>query len=143
MKVLSSIGVRRAVLTLGGAIAILGSGAPSALAATFTFSTGGPDGKMALASRPSSSGKAEIEAADDFVLGAQTSVTHVTFTGLLPNSGSVQDVNVEIYRVFPLDSNTTRAPRVPTRVNSPSDIDLQSRDTAHGQASYTVQVIRS
>src|SRR5450755_200269 len=143
MKVLSSIGVRRAVLTLGGAIAILGSGAPSALATTFTFSTGSPDGKMALASRPSSSGKAEIEAADDFVLGAQTSVTHATFTGLLPNSGSVQDVNVEIYSVFPLDSNATRVPRVPTRVNSPSDVDFQSRDTAHVQASYTVQVIRS
>jgi hypothetical protein len=97
---------------------------------------------MAMASRPGSSGKPEIEAADDFVLTAQTTITHATFTGLLPGSGSVQAVNVEIYRVFPLDSNTARVPRVPTRVNSPSDVDFQERDSAtHGQLSYSLQVV--
>jgi hypothetical protein len=85
---------------------------------------------MAMASRPDSPGKPEIEAADDFVLTATTAITHATFVGLMPTSGSVQDVVLEIYRVFPLDSNTTRTITVPTRVNSPSDVDFQSRDAA-------------
>jgi hypothetical protein len=113
---------------------------PSAAAATFAFSTGNPDGRMAMASRPDSPGKPEIEAADDFVLSAATAITHATFTGLLPSSGSVQAIDLEIYRVFPLDSNTTRIPLVPTRVNSPSDVDFQERDSTQGQLSYSVQV---
>jgi hypothetical protein len=119
-------------------------GSAAAQAATFAFSTGSPDGKIAMASRPDSSNKPEIEAADDFVLSAQTAITHATFTGLLPTSGSVQDVTVEIYRVFPFDSSTSRTPLVPTRANSPSDFDFQSRDSnSHGQLSYSVQVLNS
>lgn len=111
-------------------------------AANFVFSTGNPDGRMAMASRPDSSGKPEIEAADDFVLSAQTAITHATFTGLLPRSGSVQAIDLEIYRVFPLDSNTARTPPVPTRVNSPSDVDLQSRSSsAAGQLKYSQIVL--
>lgn len=113
----------------------------SAGAENFTFSSGNPDGKIALASRPASSGKPEIEAADDFVLTAPTAITHATFTGLLPASGSVQAVVVEIYNVFPVESNTARVPAVPTRVNSPSDVDFQSRESTHGQLSYTVGVL--
>jgi hypothetical protein len=134
--------------TAGTAIAVIATvgallltNAAAAGAASFTFSSGNPDGKMAMASRPDSSGKPEIEAADDFVLGAQTTITHATFTGLLPTSGSVQGLDVEIYRVFPLDSNTTRTPRVPTRTNSPSDVDFQARDTSHRQLSYAVQTL--
>jgi hypothetical protein len=113
-------------------------------AATFTFSSGAPDGKMALASRPASSGKTEIEAADDFVLTSQTAITHATFTGLMPTSGSAQRLVLEIYRVFPLDSNATRTITVPTRVNSPSDVDFQSRDTSvHGQLRVSQSVISS
>ena len=108
---------------------------PSAAgAAVFAFSTGNPDGKMAMATRPDSSGKPEIEAGDDFVLTAQTAITHATFIGLLPKSGSVQSVTLEIYRVFPLDSNTTRTPRVPTRVNSPSDVGFPVSELWPGQA---------
>lgn len=103
--------------------------AGAAPVAPFLFSTGTPDGKMAMASRPASPGAVEIEAADDFVLTAPTAITHASFTGLLTGSGGVQDVSLEIYRVFPLDSNTARTPQVPTRVNSPSDVDFQSRDT--------------
>jgi hypothetical protein len=115
---------------------------PAASAAVFTFSTGNPDGKMAMASRPDSSGKPEIEAADDFVLTDQTAITHATFIGLLPRSGSVQGLTLEIYRVFPLDSNTTRTPQVPTRVNSPSDVDFQSRSSGQGkQLSYSTTVL--
>jgi hypothetical protein len=132
--------VLRLFAVVGG---LMLANAASAGAAGFTFSTGNPDGKMAVASRPDSSGKPEIEAADDFVLSAETAITHATFTGLLPRSGSIQDVVVEIYRVFPFDSNTSRTPRVPTRTNSPSDVDFQSRDAASRQLSYSVGTLNS
>jgi len=132
----------RVALLAGALFSISLFGSVAAQATTFAFSTGSPDGKMAMASRPDSGGKPEIEAADDFVLSAQTAITHATFAGLLPGPGSVQDVTVEIYRVFPFDSNTSRTPVVPTRVNSPSDVDFQSRDSnSHGQLSYSVQVL--
>lgn len=126
------------------AAAIVAYSPSTAGAAGFTFSTGNPDGKMAMATRPDSPGKPEIEAADDFVLTAQTAITHASFIGLLPRSGSVQAITLEIYRVFPLDSNTTRTPRVPTRVNSPSDVDFQSRSSGPGeQLSYRTAVLAS
>ena len=68
------------------------------------ISTGDSDGKMAMASRPSSAGKIEIEAADDFILTSSSKITSATFTGILPTGGSLLDitgVRVEIYRVFP------------------------------------------
>jgi hypothetical protein len=113
-----------------------------AAATPFLFSTGDPDGKMATASRPASAGKFEIESADDFVLTQPTSITNATFTGLLTGGATVADigqVRVEIYRVFPKDSNVARtsgAPtfstsQVPTRVNSPSDVEFDDRDTAN------------
>jgi hypothetical protein len=110
-----------------GLSASAGAAAPPA-PTPFLFSTGNPDGAMAMASRPDSPGVTEIEAADDFVLTDDTTITHATFTGLLPTGASVQDVVLEVYRVFPLDSDATRTPVVPTRVNSPSDVDLQARD---------------
>jgi hypothetical protein len=82
---------------------------------------------MAMASRPSSAGTIEIEAADDFVLTANTSITSATFTGLLPASSllsDVTDVRVEIYRVFPKDSTFPPDGVVPTRTNSPSDTEV-------------------
>jgi hypothetical protein len=134
---------RHVAVTASVLLAAVVLGCPSvAGAAVFSFSSGNPDGKMAMASRPDSSGKPEIEAADDFVLSAQTAITHATFTGLLPKSGSVQAVDLEIYRVFPLDSNAARTPRVPTRVNSPSDVDFQSRSSAsRGQLSWSTSVL--
>src|SRR6266480_5517338 len=111
---------------------IIGGYAVAAIPASadpFLFNTGNPDGKMATASRPST-GASEIESADDFALTSQTQITGATFTGLLPTGSplsSVNGVTVEIYRVFPLDSNTVRIPSVPTRVNSPSDVALTSR----------------
>lgn len=133
----------RAALAVTALVLAATAGMPSAANAdVFSFSTGNPDGKMAMASRPDSAGKPEIEAADDFVLTAPTAITHVTFTGIMPASAGVQSVNLEIYRVFPLDSNTSRTPRVPTRVGSPSDVALQSRSssssTSELQSSMTV-----
>jgi PEP-CTERM motif len=104
---------------------------PAAADTPFFFSTGGPDNLMATASRPASTGKIEIESADDFVLAKTTSISSATFIGLLSGGATlanVGDVRVEIYRVFPNDSDTTRTPNVPTRVNSPSDNALDDRD---------------
>jgi hypothetical protein len=115
-----------------------------AAADPFFFSTGAPDEKMATATRPSTSGKFEIESADDFVLTTTTSITSATFTGLLTGNMSVGEVRVEIYRVFPNDSDVGRTsgpptfstPQVPTRVNSPSDVELVDRDTASGDLTF-------
>ena len=121
---------------------------PAAADTTF-FSTGDPDGRMATATRPDSAGgKFEIESADDFILGTKTSITGATFTGLLTNRAplsSIGEVRVEIYRVFPNDSDIGRTsgsppfstPQVPARLNSPSDVELEDRDTASGNLNFT------
>ena len=130
-------------ISLGLLTAILASS--PAGATPFFFSTGNPDGLMASASRPDSGGQFEIESADDFVLSSATSLTNATFTGLIPSGSSVQDVVVEIYRVFPNDSDVGRTSgpplfsttQVPTRVNSPSDVAFVSFDSAAGDLNFT------
>jgi hypothetical protein len=107
-----------------------------AMADSFFFSTGNPDGRIATTSQPSSSPGGETETGDDFVLTQQTSITSATFTGLIPSGASTTDVVVEIYRVFPKDSDTSRTPNVPTRANSPSDVEFVSRDAASGSLSF-------
>jgi len=120
-----------------------------ASAAPFFFSTGNVTNSIATASRPESPGAFEIESADDFVLTTPTRITSATFTGLLPlatPATAVEQVVVEIYRVFPNDSNVARTsgpptfstPQVPTRVNSPSDVELVGRDSAEaGELTFT------
>ena len=122
----------------------------AATATPFYFSTGNPDGKMGMASRPDTPGKFEIESADDFVLTQQTSITSATFTGLLTGNATlaVGLVGVEIYRVFPDDSNvgltsgapTFSTPKVPTRVNSPSDVAFDARDSGGGLSFATTDL---
>lgn len=116
-----------------------------AKAATFFFSTGNVDGRLATASRPDGGGKTEIETADDFVLAEDTTLTSGTFTGLINNgrTGSIGDVIVEIYRVFPLDSTTPPSTTVPTRTNSPSDVALQSFSAAASQLAFTTTLVAS
>jgi PEP-CTERM motif len=125
-----------AVFTIGGLV-----GLSAAFASPFFFSTGDPDGKLATASRPATAGKIEIESADDFVLGSATLITGVTFTGLLTGGTTIADigqVRIEIYRVFPKDSDVGRTSgpptfstsQVPTRVNSPSDVTFVTRTSA-------------
>jgi hypothetical protein len=46
-------------------------------------------------------------------------------------------VVVEIYRVFPNDSTNPPSTNVPTRVNSPSDVAFDSRDSGSGTLSFT------
>jgi hypothetical protein len=111
----------------------------------FSFSTGNPDGLVGTASRPSAAGLFEIESADDFILSSNTLVNGASFTGLLPSSTNVNQVVVEIYRVFPNDSDVGRTSgpptfstsQVPTRVNSPSDVAFDSRDSASNGLSFT------
>ena len=112
--------------------------------ADLLFTTGTPDGRMALASRPASGGNMEIEAADDFITTAtSTLITGATFTGLAPTGTPLMNINfagVELYRVFPLDSTNPPDGNVPTRVNSPSDNAFASRDSTAG-LTFTVSIL--
>jgi len=127
-----------------------------AAAAPFTFNTGAVTNLMAAASRPESAGKFEIESADDFFLSSPTSITSATFTGLLTGgatTANIGEVRIEIYRVFPADSDVARTsgpptfstPQVPTRVNSPSDVEFDDRDTAPppGNLKFTTTLLNS
>jgi hypothetical protein len=119
----------------------------SAFAVPFFFTTGSPDGLLATASRPAAGGKIEIESADDFTTTQTTSLTSATFTGLIvPSSGSgptIGEVNVEFYRIFPKDSDTGRTPQVPTRVNSPSDVEFVGRDTLAGNLTFSTSILNT
>jgi hypothetical protein len=112
-----------------------------ALGATvnFDFTTGNPDGLIGTATRPPSAGKPETETADDFVLTQQTKLQTASFTGVVTGTGpfNFPRVTVDIYRVFPNESDATRTITVPTRVNSPGDVELDGRDTAAADMSFT------
>ena len=101
-----------------------------ALADSFVFSTGNPDGLIGTASRPGSAGKQEIETGDDFVLTPQTSITQGDLHRPDPSGATVTNVIVEVYRVFPTDSDAGRTPNVPTRANSPADVEVKAAATA-------------
>src|SRR4029453_1671259 len=109
---------------------------------------------MAAATRPESTGKFEIESADDFLLPTGAHITGATFTGLLPSGVAISDVanvRVEIYRVFPNDSDVGRTSgppifstsQVPTRVNSPADVAFADRDTGSGNLSFTTTLLNA
>src|SRR5262249_7883582 len=78
---------------------------------------------MATASRPESAGKFEIESADDLIVGSPTSIAGATITGLLQNADSadIGTTRVDIYRVFPNDSDVGR---------TTADVEFADRDTA-------------
>lgn len=81
------------------------------------FATGDPDGLMAMASRPSGGGRAEIETGDDFVLDGAARITGLSFTGLLTGGATPADIAqvvVELYRVFPEDSTVPPSGNVPS-----------------------------
>jgi hypothetical protein len=140
-----------------GVSAVIALSTAPAPADVFHFSTGTVLNNMAVDTRPGVPGKFEIEAGDDFVLTAPTAVTHATFTGLLTNPqfnggippSSVNSVTVEIYRVFPNLSNVGRTSgpptfstfQVPTRVNSPSDVELDDRNSPGGTLSFSVKAL--
>jgi hypothetical protein len=113
-----------------------------------------PNNLMAMASRPGSASVFEIETGDDFLLGSSATINSASLVGLLvsPTGAplSVSDVTIEIYRVFPNDSNVGRTSgpptfstsQVPTRVNSPSDVAFDARDSAvAGQLTFSTSVL--
>jgi hypothetical protein len=119
---------------------------PRASASSFSFSTGAPDGLIGTLSRPASTGLVQTETADDFVLNECVLINQATFTGLLPLGAPLSSINrveVEIYHVFPVDSDTNRTPAVVTRTNSPSDVEIDdaTRDTLDGSLSANATVV--
>jgi len=122
--------------------------ASRASAQSFTFSTGSPDGLIGTLSRPASGGMVQTETADDFDLSDCVLINQATFTGLLPSGTPLSDINrveVEIYHVFPVDSDTSRTPNVVTRLNSPSDVEINAatRDSLNNTLSSSAMVVNA
>jgi hypothetical protein len=120
--------------------------ANSARADPFSFSTGNPNGLIGTLSRPSSAGKIETETADDFILPQATRIDSATFTGLLPSGAPLTNatrVEIEFYHVFPLDSANPPSGNVPTRANSPADVEIgaATRDSLDGSLSFTPSLL--
>jgi hypothetical protein len=125
------------------ALLLLAACAPGA---TFTFSTGAPDGKIATLSRPAAPGIPQTETADDFVVTQAVVISQATFTGLLPQGSSLANitgVEVEIYHVFSRDSVFPPSGNVPNRTNSPSDIEIEgaTRDSADGSIIFSAAIV--
>lgn len=117
------------------------------------FTTGNPDGKIGTLSQPGGAGT-ETESADDFVTTSPiTLIDSATFTGLFVGAtvADVTSIDVEIYRVFPKDSSVGRTSgpptfstsQVPTRVNSPADVELVGRDSTLGTLTFTCSALGS
>src|SRR5215469_9381836 len=122
--------------------------ATAAYADPFSFSTGNPDGRLGALSRRPSPGKIETETADDFILADTTAIDRATIAGLIPLEtplSNISDVEVEIYHVFPTDSVNPPSGNVPTRMNSPSDVEIASatRDGIAGTLHYTATILNS
>jgi hypothetical protein len=135
--------------TLAGFIAIAGTelfAVTTANAGSILFSTGNPDGVIATLSAPASGGQLETETADDFILGQDALISGATFTGLMPTGtllSAVNDLEIELYHVFPTDSVSPPDGRVVTRTNSPGDNEFASFDSALSQLSFTGSILNS
>ena len=124
--------------------------ATPAWAASFFFSTGNPDGKLGALSEQASSenGQIETETADDFILSAATVINGATITGLIPSGApltSITNVEVELYHVFPTDSVVPPSGNVPSRQNSPADVEIgtATRDGSAGTLAFNKSLVNS
>ena len=141
--------IGRSLVNLTGATLAFGIWvAMPAWAATFSFTTGNPDGLMGAASRRASPGKLETETADDFTLDQTTVIRRATIVGLVPSGTQPQDikeVEVEVYHVFPLDSAIPPSGKVPSRANSPSDVEIGTATRAgnSGTLTFSTNVLNS
>jgi len=73
-------------------------------------------------------------------------ITQATFTGLLPLGAavtSVSGVEIELYHVFPGESDTNRVLTVPTRANSPGDVEIDdaTRASADGSLTFSATIV--
>lgn len=137
---------RRRLYTLSTLTLLYAFASSPAAAASFTFSTGAPDGKIATLSGQASGSTIQTETADDFILNQFTALTSATFTGLLPSGSplsNISQVEIEFYHVFPGDSANPPSGNVPTRTNSPADAEIASatRDSLAGTLSFAGTVL--
>src|SRR6266852_465424 len=132
-------------VSLVAATLTVGLFATPAWAASFFFSTGNPDGRLGALSRPAGPGL-ETETADDFLLTQTTVINRATIIGLIPAGtplSNISNVEVELYHVFPLDSANPPSGNVPTRVNSPADVEIAAatRDGSLGTLGFTARLL--
>jgi hypothetical protein len=130
-------------MAVAGLAIVVAAPATAATILPYFFSTGNPDGKIGTASHPSGTGVLETETADDFVTTLDTTIHSATFVGLLPTGAplsSVNDVEIELYHVFPADSNPPSG-NVPTRINSPGDHEFAAFDSAAGDISVATTLL--
>jgi len=120
---------------------------------TFFFETGSPTGlpnNLGALSRRPSPGKAETETADDFPLRETTVITGAKIFGLIPLGtplANIRDVEVEVYQIFSdKNSDVSRTsgapnfttPNVPTRVNSPADVEIDTATRARSEGTLAI-----
>ena len=106
------------------------------------------NGLIGVASTTSAPIAGEVEAADDFILGSASTINSASFTGVIAAGTfgvpQITGVTIEIYRVFPFDSDTNRAPHVNSRVNSPSDVAFDARSSSNpGDLSFSTSTLSS
>jgi hypothetical protein len=134
---------------IGAALAVTACVAAPLWANTFFFETGSPNTQLGALSRRPSPGKVETETADDFFLQDATVITRATIVGLLPTGSpleNIKDVEVEVYHIFSEDSDVSRTsgfptfstPAVPTRVNSPSDVEIDTATRARSTGTLEI-----
>ena len=131
-------------MSVVSAVITAGVLAAPAWASPFFFSTGNIDGLLGALSRSESPGKIETETADDFILTETTVINGATIAGLITAPlANISNVEVELYHVFPLDSVNPPSGRVFTRVNSPSDveIDAATRDGSVGTLRFSASLL--
>ena len=137
--------------TIAGMAITLSAGmwlATPALAGSFFFSSGTPDGRLgALSQRPSAVG-IETETADDFILTQSTIITGATIVGLIPSGAplsNIGNVEVEFYHVFPNDSVDPPSGNVPSRANSPGDVEIDdaTRDGSDGTLRFAASLVNA
>src|SRR6476659_11399260 len=133
--------LNRIMLAKGAALPLGFLVATSLWSADFSFTNGTSDGLMGAVSRRASPGKLETETADDFTLDQTTVIRRATIVGLVPSGTQPQDikeVEVEVYHVFPLDSAIPPSGKVPSRGNSPSDVEIGAATRAGNSGTLTL-----
>ena len=96
-----------------------------------------------MATGPSGNGKIEIESADDFILTQRSAITNVTFTGLLTGGATAADIKPGRRGNLPCFPSRLDRPsgNVPTRMNSPSDVAFDSRDSSASGLAFTTNIL--